>query len=119
MATKQELREALDDYIARANQSPRVKKTLKNWSCVIHLYATDLQDAFTMTVREGEVTGIQEGAQGQADLIVRGASEDLSNVFWGDENPASNYMQGAITTQGSQDDVMKLDAMAMFIYLGQ
>lgn len=119
MTSKQELREALDDYIARANQSPRVKKTLKNWSCVIHLYATDLEDAFTMRVRNGEVAGIEEGAEGQADLIVRGKSADLSNVFWGDENPASNYMQGAITTQGSQDDVMKLDAMAMFIYLGQ
>jgi putative sterol carrier protein len=119
MATRQELREALDDYIVRANQSPRVKKTLKNWSCVLHLYATDLEDSFTMTVRDGEVVSVEDGARGQADLIIRGASEDLANVFWGDENPASNYMQGAITTQGKQDDVMKLDAMAMFIYLGQ
>jgi len=28
-------------------------------------------------------------------------------------------MQGAIKVLGSQEDVMKLDAMAMFIYLGQ
>ena len=52
-----------------------------------------------------------------ADLIVSGSSEDLANIFWGDENPASNYMQGAIKTQGSQEDIMRLDAMAIFIFL--
>ena len=119
MATQQELREALDDYITRANASERVKKTLKSWSCVMHLIATDIDATFTMTVRSGELVGVEDGIHGAADLIIRGSSEDLTNIFWGDENPASNYMQGAIQTQGSQEDVMRLDAMAMFIYLGQ
>lgn len=120
MATKAELREALDDYIVRANASERVKKTLKSWNCVMHLQATDVpESAFTMTVRNGELVSVVEGIQGQADLIIRGSSEDLTNIFWGDENPASNYMQGAIKVQGSQDDVMRLDTMAMFIFLGQ
>jgi putative sterol carrier protein len=119
MATRDELREALDDYIQRANQSERVKRTLKNWNCVMHLQATDVDAAFTMTIRNGELSSVEDGLQGAADLIIRGKSEDLANIFWGDENPASNYMQGAIQVQGSQEDVMRLDAMAMFIYLGQ
>lgn len=120
MATKQELREALEDYTRRVQASERVRKTLKSWSCVIHIQATDVPEAqFTTTVRNGEVVSVEDGLIGQADLIVEGSSEDLANVFWGDENPASNYMQGAIKTKGSQDDVMRLDAMAMFIYLGQ
>ncbi len=119
MATRQELREALDDYISRANASERVQKTLKNWNCVMHVQATDNDAAFTVTIASGAPVMVAEGASGAADLIVRGASEDLANIFWGDENPASNYMQGAIQTQGSQDDVMRLDAMAMFIYLNQ
>ena len=119
MATREELREALDDYIKRANASERVQKMLKSWNCVMQVQATDGDAAFTVTIKSGEPVTVVDGVSGGADLIVRGGSEDLANIFWGDENPASNYMQGAIQTQGSQDDVMRLDAMAMFIYLGQ
>jgi putative sterol carrier protein len=119
MATHDELREALDDYIQHANASERVQRTLKGWNCVMHLQATDTGDAFTLTVTNGTLASVEDGLSGAADLIISGSSEDLANIFWGDENPASNYMQGAIKTQGSQEDVMKLDAMAMFIYLGE
>ncbi len=85
----------------------------------MHLRATDIDAAFTMTVTNGELSSVQDGLHGDPDLIINGSSEDLTNIFWGDENPASNYMQGAIKVQGSQEDVMRLDAMAMFIYLGQ
>ncbi len=117
MATREELREALDDYTQRAQSNERVRKTLKNWNSVIHLDVTDLGIAYTMTIVNGELTDIQDGAVGTPDLIVSGKSEDLTNIFWVDENPASNYMQGAITTRGSQEDVMRLDAMAMLLYL--
>ncbi|HLY32827.1 MAG TPA: SCP2 sterol-binding domain-containing protein [Ktedonobacterales bacterium] len=117
MATREELREALDDYTGRAQANERVRKTLKNWNNVIHLDVTDLGIAYTMTIVNGELTSVQDGAIGTPDLIVQGNSEDLTNIFWGDENPASNYMQGAITTRGSQEDVMRLDAMAMLLYL--
>ena len=121
MATREELREALDDYVARGQANERVRRTLKNWNCVMHLQAEDVPDAqFTMTIKNGELSGVEDGLIGDtADLIIRGSSEDLANIFWGDENPASNYMQGAIKVQGSQDDVMRLDAMAMFIFLGK
>lgn len=120
MATRDELREALDDYVARAQASERVRKTLKGWSCVLHIQATDLPEAaFTSTIANGELTGVQDGLIGQADLIVSGTAADLAKIFWCEESPASGYMQGAVQTRGSQDDVMRLDAMAMFIYLGQ
>lgn len=118
MATRDELREALDDYVRQAQTNERVRRSLKGWNCIIQIEATDLPDAaFTMTIANGEPGAIADGLQGTPDLIVRGGSEDLTNIFWCDENPASNYMQGAIQTHGSQEDVMRLDAMAMFIYL--
>ncbi len=120
MATRDELREALDDYTARAQASDRVRKTLKGWNCVLHIQASDLPEAaFTATVTNGELAGVQDGLNGQPDLIVSGTAADLAKIFWCEESPASNYMQGAVQTRGSQDDVMRLDAMAMFIYLGQ
>ena len=116
MATREELREALDDYVANASTNERVLRALKNWTCVIYIESIDSEAAFTMIIREGK-TSLDDGLQEQPDLIVRGYSEDLTNIFWGDENPASNYMQGAIKIQGSQDNVMRLDAMALLIYL--
>jgi len=116
MATREELREALDDYVANAGANERVQRSLKSWNCVIYIEATDVDAAFTMTIAGGKAS-ISNGSTTQPDLIVRGNSEDLANIFWGDENPASNYMQGAIKVQGSSDNVMRLDAMALLIYL--
>ena len=117
MATKEELREALDDYARRAQASERVRKTLKGWNCLMRLEATDIGAVYTLRISDGQLTEVTEGGEGAVDLIIQGSGEDLTNIFWGDENPASNYMQGAITTRGSQEDVMRLDAMAMFLYL--
>jgi SCP-2 sterol transfer family len=117
MATREELREAIQDYVMRANANPRVKSSLRAWSAVIHLEPTDEDAPFTLTVREGELTGLDDGHVGDADLIVRGGSEDLCNVFWGDANPGSQYLNQAITIRGRADDVMRLDAIAMLVYL--
>ncbi len=116
MATKEELREAINDYVTQAQQSAGVQRSLKSWTCVMYIEATDIDAQFTMTVRNGTASVI-EGRDGSPDLIIRGSSEDLTNIFWCDENPASNYMQGAIKVQGPQDHTMKLDAMALLIYL--
>jgi putative sterol carrier protein len=116
MATRQELREALDDYVARAQANARVRRTMKDWNCLMHIQATDVDAAFTVDIKDGELRPVEDGLRDTPDLIVRGSSEDLANIFWGDENPASNYMQGAIQTQGTQEGIMRLDAMALFIF---
>jgi hypothetical protein len=118
--TADELYEALSEYVEKANASPRSTKTLASWTCRVHIEAVDLDGAhFTFPVVTGTAQPIVRGWDGTPDLIVRGKSMDLAEIFWGDANPVSNYMQGAIRTQGRADDVMRLDAMAMFIFLGQ
>ncbi len=116
MATKEELRAALDDYVTQASKSQRVQQSLKGWNCVIYVEATDIGAGYTMTVQGGPAA-VADGSTAPPDLIVRGTSEDLANIFWCDENPASNYMQGAIKIQGSSENTMKLDAMSLMIYL--
>lgn len=116
----QELEQALREYVDRANASPRARKTLANWTCRIHIQAVDVAEAtFTYIVEKGQSQPLVVGLESVPDLIVRGQSFDLAEIFWGDANPVSNYMQGAIKTQGRADDVMRLDAMAMFIFLNQ
>ena len=118
--TAEELHEALVEYVESANASPRARKTLASWTCRIHIEATDVPEArFTFHVATGVAQPVVTGHDGIPDLVVRGRSMDLAEIFWGDANPVSNYMQGAIRTQGRADDVMRLDAMAMFIFLGQ
>ena len=115
-----ELEQALKGYVDKANASPRARKTLATWTCRLHIAATDVEDAqFTYVVEQGVSQPIIIGLEGVPDLVVRGHGFDLAEIFWGDANPVSNYMQGAIKTQGRADDVMRLDAMAMFIFLGQ
>jgi putative sterol carrier protein len=115
-----ELLDALLEYAARANASLRVRRTLAGWTCRIHIEATDTEAArFTLDVAGGQAGSPAAGLHGVPDLVVRGHSMDLAEIFWGDANPVSNYMQGAIKTQGRADDVMRLDAMAMFIFLNQ
>jgi hypothetical protein len=114
-----ELRDALHDYVAQANASARVAKTLRNWSCLVHVETTDTGARFSFDVRDGAIAAVDDGHVGTPDLVVRGHSMDLAEIFWGDADPASNYMQGAVTTRGRADDVMRLDAMAMFVFLGE
>jgi putative sterol carrier protein len=115
-----ELEQALEEYVDKANASPRARKTLAGWTCRVHIRADDGDDVrFTYVVDKGASQPVVRGLEGIPDLIVRGHSMDLAEIFWGDANPVSNYMQGAIKTQGRADDVMRLDAMAMFIFLGQ
>jgi putative sterol carrier protein len=116
MATREELREALDDYVEQARKSDRVVRSLRKWNCVIYLEALDISAGFTMVIKDATAT-VYDGVQDTPDLIVQGSSEDLCNIFWCDANPASNYMQGAIKTKGAQENVMRLDAMSLLIYL--
>ncbi|MBA3826270.1 MAG: SCP2 sterol-binding domain-containing protein [Ktedonobacterales bacterium] len=116
MATREELREALDDYVAQASKSQRILQSLKGWNCIIYIEATDIGAGYTMTMQGGPAS-VADGSTASPDLIVRGSSEDLANIFWCDQNPASNYMQGAIKIQGSSENTMKLDAMSLMIYL--
>ena len=115
-----ELEEALREYVDRANASPRARRALATWTCRIHIQATDVPDArFTYVVEQGASRPVTTGLDGIPDLVVRGHSMDLAEIFWGDANPVSNYMQGVITTQGRAEQVMRLDALALFIFLGQ
>jgi len=117
-ASREDLREALDDYVEQANANERVARTLRNWRCVIHLRALDSDAAFTLDVDGGRVTPALDGSVGAPDLIVRASADDLSDIFWGEVNPAERYNQGALKIEGPQEHLLRLDAMAMLVFLG-
>ena len=77
-----ELEQALKAYVEKANASPRAQKTLATWTCRIHIQATDVDDArFTYVVEQGSSRPIVIGLDGVPDLVVRGHSFDLAEIF--------------------------------------
>ena len=119
MATKEEIAEAYADWRVRCNENERLRRMLRGWDRVVHLQATDTGDGFTVVV-EGQVRAeLAAGHVGQPDLVVTATSEDFADLFWGDLNPSEKYMSGEIVLAGSQEDVMRLDAMSMVAFLDQ
>jgi putative sterol carrier protein len=119
VATSAELSEALADYQKRTNQNDRLRRILRGWDRVVHLVATDNEARFTLSVKATLMVSIEEGLAGEPDLVVRADSEDLCDMFWGDLNPAEKYMNGEIKLEGSAEDVMRLDAMSMVMWLSE
>ena len=116
MATSEEIMEALADFKEQCNDNKRLRRMQRDWTKILHYKAIDTNDIFTMTVVEGEITKIEEGALETPDVIVEGDSEDLCNMFWGDINPTQKYLKGEIKVKGSQEDVMRIDAITAIIW---
>lgn len=117
MATAAEVRAGLEDYQQRCNGNARLRKALRSWTRRVHFVATDTGDAFTVQIDKGEITQVLEGADGAPELVISATSEDLTDMFWGDLNPAQKYLTGEIAVKGSADDVMRVDAMASLIWI--
>ena len=119
MAGRDEIFEAYADWRQRCNANERLRRMLRGWDRVVHLVAHDTGDRFTVVVRQQVLAELVEGTEAVADLVVTATSEDFADLFWGDLNPSEKYMSGEITLAGSQDDVMRLDAMSMVAFLDQ
>ena len=116
MATFDELDEALADYTTSCNTNERLRKMQRDWTRTLHFICSDTDDTFTMVVEAGEVTGTPAGHQGVPDIVVTTDSVTFCDMFWGDLNPVAKYLRGEIAVRGSQEDVMRLDAISYVIW---
>jgi putative sterol carrier protein len=119
MATAEEVAEAYADWQARCNDNPRLAKMLRGWDRVVHLVASDTGDGFTIEVAGSVLADLRHGLVDRPDLVVTATSEDFADLFWGDLNPSEKYVSGEIVLAGSAEDVMRLDAMSMVVFLDQ
>jgi putative sterol carrier protein len=117
VADREEIAEAYADWRERSNANARLRKMVRGWDRVVHFNTTDTGEGFTMEVREQLLSELAFGHVGQPDVIVTGTSEDFCDMFWGDLNPSQKYMSGEITLAGSQQDVMRIDAISMVAFL--
>lgn len=116
MADWSELSEALDDYTINCNGNDRLRKMQRDWTRVLHFVCSDTGQQFTMDVDHGEIVATVEGHVGVPDIVVTTTSETFCDMFWGDLNPVQRYLRGEIIVKGSQEDVMRLDAISYVIW---
>jgi putative sterol carrier protein len=116
MATSEEIMEALDDFQEQCNGNKRLRRMQRDWTKVLHFLAFDTQNVFTQTVNAGEIIKNETGAAGTPDVVIETDSETLCDMFWGDVNPTQKYLRGEIKVKGTQEDVMRIDAITAIIW---
>lgn len=116
MAHWDEIEEALADYTLTCNGNARLRKMQRDWTRTLHFICSDTAARFTMDVDRGEIVATGPGHTGVPDIVVTTTSETFCDMFWGDLNPVQKYLRGEITVQGSQEDVMRLDAISYVIW---
>ncbi len=116
MADWDEISEALADYTISCNENQRLRKMQRDWSRMLHFVCSDTPQTFSMDVVRGEITSTQQGHVGVPDIVVTATSETFCDMFWGDLNPVQKYLRGEIVVKGSQEDVMRLDAISYVIW---
>lgn len=116
MATAEDLREALEDFVARYREEPRLKVMNRDWDRVLHVAPTDLpQGHFTLRVKDGDVF-LEDGAPENPDMVLRATSDLLTDLFFGDISPTEPYMKGDLRIEASEEDTMRLDVITLMIW---
>lgn len=116
MADAKEVMEALQEYTRLSNGNQRLRRMNKDWSKVVQLRATDLKQDFSMKVEAGEIISVDQQAAQSPDIIISATSEIFCDMFWGDLSPTQKYLTGELQVKGTQEDIMRLDAISAVIW---
>lgn len=117
MASSQEVMEALAEYTKLSNSNARLRKMNRDWSKVVEFHAKDIQLEIVMKVEAGEIIETRTGkSTSPPDIIITATSEIFCDMFWGDLNPTQKYLTGELQVKGSQEDIMRLDAISAVIW---
>lgn len=107
------LRDALETFARRINEDARMRKMVADWERTIALEASE-GGGGGLRVRAGEVTVVD--APDAPDVVLRASGQVLADVFRGAVSPTEPYLDGTLTVQGSQEDVLRLDFLSLMIW---
>ncbi len=109
--------ETLQRFAEACNRNQRLQQMNHDWDRLILVQPDDADEEHWIRYRDGVAVVVAgAGDPDPADLIVEGASEVLVRIFSGDSTPTEPYMSGDLRVRGSQDDVMRLDIIALLIW---
>jgi len=116
MASQEEVLQAIQEYTRLSNGNLRLRKMNRDWSKLVQFNTTDTSFDFFMKVKEGEIVETGVGKVDLPDIIISATSEIFCDMFWGDLNPTQKYLSGELQVKGSQEDIMRLDAISAVIW---
>lgn len=115
MATHEEIAESLKAFQEGYNKNQKLKIMNRDWNRVIVIRANDVASEHTLVLQDGELSVNGKPAE-NPDLVVTADSETLADLFYGDITPTEPYMNGTLTIQGTEDDIVRLDFLSLMIW---
>lgn len=115
MATHEEIVASLIAFEEGYNKNKKLKIMNRDWNRVILIKASDVSSEHTLVLKDGELSVNGRVAE-QPDLVVTSDSETLADLFYGDITPTEPYMNGTLTIQGTEDDIVRLDFISLMIW---
>lgn len=108
------LLESLDAFARRFNENDRLRQMNRDWNRTI---AIDVQGVpnCALVIEDGHMRVLPEVPQAR-DIALRAAEPVLVGIFGGELGPTEPYLDGRLTVQGSQEDVLRLDFLSMLIW---
>src|SRR5262249_12256701 len=115
MATPQELQDSLRNFQELYNQDGRLQEMNKSWNRAVRLSVTDIGAAMTLTVQDGGAHFAPDPAA-KYHMELAADSELFCALFWGEIGPSEPYMDGRLMVKGTEDDMLRLDAITAVIW---
>ena len=100
-------------YLERVRErftDPKIKESFKTFSKTLLFEFPDSQQAFVLSVIEGNAT-LEERAAEHPDVKVTASTDVLAGVMDHKVNPVTAYMTRKIKVQGAQEDLLKLQKL--------
>lgn len=109
------LMEALTQFADQCSNNARLREMNRDWNRRLQLEPTDTRQTHHLISEAGVVTaGV--GPVENADMLIQADENILTAVFSGKVTPTEPYNAGDLLVRGQQDDIMRLDILALLIW---
>ena len=110
-----ELLETLEAFKEKVNTNENVRKLIKNWNPNVTV-SSDTED-FTMIIRDQVMEQVAtEKLESDHTIEIEADEDTLIDVFNGTYNPSKAVLDGELAVFGQDQDQMKLDIIAVFLW---
>lgn len=107
----------LEAFRDKVNQHPRLRSLLKGWDRVVLVESSDSSATYCMPFAASEITEVGPPREHPGTLIrVRAREQMLCQVFSGELNPATAFLNGELQVFADDRDQVKLDAITLVLW---
>ncbi|HET9622749.1 MAG TPA: SCP2 sterol-binding domain-containing protein [Kofleriaceae bacterium] len=111
------LEHALCRFRDLVNAHPRMKTLLKGWDRAAVVATEDADETFTVEFKDCQIVRVAAGIQvDNAAIKLKATQRTLTDIFLGDLNPASEFLDGRLQVIASDKDQVKLDAITLLLW---